>query len=436
MKEKAPLQSKQDQATKKRNQAIDLYIIGEKPTEICLQLGRSRTWFYTVLAKYKTGGREALNSHSRAPHRVHNRTPLEIENAIVRTRKLIMSGEDPELRYANLGADSLAFEVERSGLQPPSRSTINRILKRNNLIKPRPKGKREQKLPDDYPWPKAEKPNQIHLFDFVTRVIVGGSRFYGCHLLDQARRWPYLDVIPSKTSLAVSQFMVAAWQKIGLPNGLYIDNDAVWRGSSFGTRTISRVVRLCLLLGIQPIFTPPYTPEANPIIESFNGIWDRNFWQRTEFLNLGHVKSEYPYFVEYCRYRRPIAAFDKCTADQRFPNFRPTLLATNFDDHLQDRLPITAGAVHFIRFVSQDGTCNILNEEWQLDPKLWSGKTVRATVNTHLQKLTVLHQPNINVAPTIVATFDYSLKEKVVPLRPNFERPPVLFWPPPKCFDC
>ena len=347
-----------------------------------------------------------------------------------------MSGDDPELRYANRGADTIAFELERGGIKPPSRATINRILMRNDLSRPRPKKKRKRKLPEDYPWPKAEKPNQIHLFDFVSRVIVGGGRFYGCHLLDQARRWPYLDVIETKTAVLVSQFLISAWQEIGLPVALYMDNDVVWRGGSSGKRTLSSIVRLCLFFGIQAIFIPPYTPEANPIIESFNGVWDQNFWQRTEFQNLNHVQSELPYFVQYCRYRRPLTASDHQTADQLFPDFQPALLPVDFNLNLQDRLPITVGELHFIRFVSRDGTLIILNEEWQLDPKLWSGKIIRATVYTQQQRLTIFHQPNSTATPVIAASFDYPLKEKAAPLRPAFERKTIPLWLLPKCFDC
>lgn len=436
MTETAPYQSKQDQATQQRNQAINLYIKGEKPLEICRQLERSRTWFYKVLARYQAGGREALNTRSRAPHRVHNRTSPEVEATVVRVRKLIKSGDDPELRYANLGADALALEVERAGLQAPSRATINRILVRNNLAQLRPKGKRKQKLPDDYPWPKADQPNQVHLFDFVRRTIAGGERFYGCHLLDQARRWPYLDVIESKTVVAVSQFLLSAWQAIGFPIALYLDNDVVWRGSGSGKRTISSIVRLCLFFGIQVIFIPPYTPEANPIIESFNGLWDQNFWQRTEFQSLTHVQSELPLFVQYSRYRRPLASFGYKTADQIFPDFQPTLPPADLIPNLQAPLPITAGQIHFIRFVSRTGAFSFLNEEWQLDPEQWAGKTIRATVNTQRQQLDVFHQASVCVGPALIASFDYQLKQNVVSLQLAFERKNASLWPISECFDC
>jgi len=429
MEKTEPLQSKQDQATQQRNRAIDLYIQGEKPVEICRQLGLSRTWFYQVLARYQAGGREALNTRSRAPHRVHNRTAPEVEAAVVRIRKLITSGKDPALRYANLGADTIALEVERAGLPTPNRATINRILVRHQLAQPRPKGQKQPKLPADYPWPQVSQPNQLHLFDFVTRVIAGGSRFYGCHLLDQARHWPYLDVIASKTTLAVSQFLVAAWQSIGFPLALYLDNDVVWRGSGSGQRTLSTIVRLCLFLGVQVIFIPPYTPEANPMIENFNGLWDRNFWQRTTFQNQPHVLAELPLFVHYVRHRRPLRAFNNQTADQIYPDFQPIVYPAELLPNLQERCPITAGWLHFIRFVTPTGTFTILNEEWQLDPDRWAGKTIRAMIDTQQQQLRVFHQSTPVAVPTCIATFAYALKEEVVPLQPLFKRPALPLWP-------
>ncbi len=425
----ALLQSKHDAAEQLRNRAIDLFIAGHKPSEICRQLGRSRTWLSDTLACYQVGGRAALVSRSRAPHATPNRIPSDVEAAIVRLRKVITSGEDPQLRYGNLGADALAVELERAGISPPSRATINRVLKRHALLQPRPRRKVKRKLPDDYPWPCVSQPNYVHLLDFVSRVMVGGSRVYGCNLLDQARRWPYLDAILSKTAGAVGQFLVCAWQEMGLPSGLYLDNDVVWRGSGSGQRTFSHIVRLCLLLGVQVIFTPPYTPEANPVVESFNGVWDRNFWRRTDFRSLPQIRTELSYFQDYCRCRRAWAEFDNQTAAQCFANFVPTLLAVDFTRHQQPPLPLTAGQVHFIRFVTEQGTFSMLNETWQLDPDQWAGKTIRATLDTEQQRLSFYHQANRDAAPILVSQVNYRLKEAILPLPAEFQRPLVTLWP-------
>ncbi|MFN8458140.1 MAG: hypothetical protein U0401_26405 [Anaerolineae bacterium] len=123
-------------------------------------------------------------------------------------------------------------------------------------------------MPADYPRPKADVPNALHQVDFVSRRIRGsGERFYGCHLLDLARHWPYLRIITTKSAKQVAQFLVSAWQQVGVPTAVQIDNDIVWNGGGRGQRGLSTIVRLCLAVGVEVIFIPPYTPKANGSIE-------------------------------------------------------------------------------------------------------------------------------------------------------------------------
>jgi hypothetical protein len=429
MAEQAPSQP-DDPGAVVREQAIDLFISGRSPTAICRQLKRSRPWFYQTLARYRRGGRAGLRSRSRAPKRVHNRTAEDVEAAIVRLRCTITTGTDAELRYANCGADALAGELQRAQITPPHRATINRILKRRDLVRPRRRKSPKRKLPADYPWPQVSAPNALHLLDFVTRAIRGAGRFYSCHLLDQFRHWPFLRAETPKSAEVVSQFLVQGWQEIGLAAGLYIDNDAVWNGGGRGPRVLSRIVRLCLLVGVEVIFLPPYTYEANPVMESFNSLWAANFWGRNEFRDLAHVQAELPVFERYCQHRRPVAECAGQTADQIAPDFVPQRLAASFDQHHQERLPITVGKVHFIRFVSSAGTFSLLNESWQLDQKLWAGTTIRATIDTQKQQLLVYHQPKASPTCTLIAQFDYPLGEEIVPLAAEFRRERPSFWPP------
>ncbi|MBN1220492.1 MAG: helix-turn-helix domain-containing protein [Anaerolineae bacterium] len=152
----------QDEGAVVRNEAIDLYLQGLKVTDICRALSRSRGWFYQTLKRYQQEGRAGLGNKSRAPHMVYNRTNTEVEAAIVRIRQTITDGQDPELRYANMGADSIALELKRLKIKPPHRATINRILERHNLLQPRQRKNKQHKLPEDYPWPKVERANALH----------------------------------------------------------------------------------------------------------------------------------------------------------------------------------------------------------------------------------------------------------------------------------
>lgn len=435
MKESEPLQS-HDPEAQLREEAMNRYIAGEKPAGICRALGRSRTWFYKALRRYQQGGRAALRSQSRRPCHLPTKIDEAVEAAIVKIRRLITTGEDPVLRYSNVGAETIASELAKAGFTPPSPTTINRILRQHGLQQPRRQRQGKRKLPTDYPWPCVTQPNQLHLFDFVTRATVSIRRVYSCNLLDQARQWPFLRLITSKNRQNVADFLVAAWQEVGLPEALYMDNDVVWRGSSYGQRSFSFIVRLCLLLGIQVIFTPPYTAEANPLIESFNGIWNRNFWQRTEFTSLTHMETELAYFETWARHRRPLREHKGLSPAQLTLDFRPAYLPADFYQHQQATLPLTQGFVHFIRFVDQDGAFSLLNETWLLDTTHWTGQTVRATIDIAQQQLVVYHQANPQSSPTVVRRFPYQLAEQPVPVALPFQRPAHPLWPEPKLCDC
>jgi transposase InsO family protein len=360
-----------------------------------------------------------------------------MEATIVRIRETITQGQDPALRYANIGADSIASELRRLNPAVPHRATISRILARRELVQPRSKKNEVCELPTDYPWPKSEEPNDLHQVDFVSRRIkASGEGVCGYHLLDPARQWPYLRVMTTKSAKDVAYFLVSAWQEMGLPTALQIDNDVVWNGGGRGQRVLSTIVRLCLTIGVEVIFIPPYTPKANGPIESFNDLWNTNFWGRVEFRSVAHVQSELPLFETYCRHRRPLSNFEGHTADQIKPSFEPCRLLPDFDLHQQKRLAIRAGFVHFIRFVASNGAFSILNETWHLEQDRWAGTTIRATIDTQAQKLNVYHQPAKADYCRLIAQFDYPLSEDTALLDPAYTKAQSSIWPSVNVFNC
>ncbi len=130
----------------------------------------------------------------------------------------------------------------------------------------------------------------------------------------------------------------------------------------------------------------------------------------------------------WCRHRRPLTELDNRLADQLFLDFVPGLLPTNFADHRHATLPLTAGCLHFIRFVTTDGSCTLLNESWHLDAPQWAGKTIRATIDTQAQQLSLFHQAQGQDNPVLVKQFAYPLREDVVPLAARFRRDKIPLW--------
>jgi len=57
-----------------------------------------------------------------------------MEQTVIETRKYL-----EEKLYAQIGAFNIGWHLKQEGKTPPSLATINRIIKRNNLVHKRPK---------------------------------------------------------------------------------------------------------------------------------------------------------------------------------------------------------------------------------------------------------------------------------------------------------
>ena len=113
---------------KLRQEAIRLYLQNISVSRISRELSRSRQWVHKWIAKYKNNpSTDWYKSESRAPKRIANVTPSDIEKTIVKARKDLVSRQ-----YSQQGAISILYELDRIKVKAPSISTINRILK--NMI--------------------------------------------------------------------------------------------------------------------------------------------------------------------------------------------------------------------------------------------------------------------------------------------------------------
>ncbi len=113
-----------------RQQAINFYLQGKTKTEISVLLGKSRQWVHKWIKRYETQDSDSwFKSKSTVPMCIKNKTPDKLEDLILTIRKTLNN-----TNYAQKGALNILYELKRLGVNPPSISTINRILKRNNLI--------------------------------------------------------------------------------------------------------------------------------------------------------------------------------------------------------------------------------------------------------------------------------------------------------------
>ena len=237
-----------------REQAIRRYENGESPKEIYQSLGKSKAWFFKWLKRSQLDGEDWVKDLSRRPHRTRRRIDKAMEQAVIETRKHL----EKEL-YAQIGALNISWHLKQQGINPPPIVTINKILKRNNLVRQR--RKRYQPKGVSYPALEVIQSNYLHEFDMLgPRYLKNDGRFYSANIIDAYDRRCNVNPIRRQTKIDIINTLIHCWQTLGIPTYLQMDNKLPARGSNRYPRSFGLVIRLCLELGIQPIFIPIKEP--------------------------------------------------------------------------------------------------------------------------------------------------------------------------------
>ncbi len=113
-----------------RKRAVEQHLQGKAPVSIYRDMGRSKPWFFKWLGRYQSGDAEWFRDLPKGP-RCH---PHQIHPD---TRKLIISirTQLEEHRHAQVGVSAIKWEFKKLGVTPPSDSTINRVLRKEGLVK-------------------------------------------------------------------------------------------------------------------------------------------------------------------------------------------------------------------------------------------------------------------------------------------------------------
>jgi putative transposase len=88
-------------------------------------------------------------------------------------------------------------------------------------------------------------------------------------------------------------------EEVGIPDLLQMDNQLAFRGSNRSPHSLGLVLRLCLLLGIQPMFIPQGEAWRNGEVKSFQGTFDKAFFRSQRFSFFKELCSEAPQLEHY-----------------------------------------------------------------------------------------------------------------------------------------
>lgn len=326
-------------------------------------------------------------------------------------RQELVQGQTPDLEYSFTGAIAIHQEMAKRKLQVvPSLRTINRILKKRNLVI---KKSRCQKTKSGkyYPTLVSLYPNHRHEMDLVTpRYISGYGKVVSVNRIDVFTGHVNLQVYQAKGADEILEFLVEDWKRFGIPDYLQLDNEASFRGGLRHPRSFGKLLRFCLNFGVQIIFIPWEEPWRNPYIENFNGSFNRLLWLKKRFQDLEHLHGESKRFLlkvnEYQNYKKD--RFSKVQAMSHTLRFFPE----NFRFDPGTSLPITKGKIHFVRLIEGDGTIVILNERFEVDRNL-SFEYVWITIDTERPFLSIYHQAAEDQKRILVKEHQYQLREEV-----------------------
>jgi hypothetical protein len=364
-----------------RRAAISLRLAGRPVKHICSTLGRCEAWFHRWWRRYLEDGPEGLYDRARANHQVTRRIPPELERAILTIRRRLQAHASPATRYSLIGTTAIRAELKALDIRPlPSARTIERVSRRNGVTLPRvwlaPPLPRQE-----YPGPQARASNQLHRVDPVGPVYLKGRshRYYiwvGKDAFDGA---VCLRLAGSRRMDEVLWFLGECWKDLGRPAQVQLDNARELCGWGASARHLSRVIRLCLRFGVEPVFIPRAEPQFNGGVENFNGWFQPRLFRR-RFARPGDLRRELARLQEAVNTQHVHPRPGGMTPAQHRRKLRLQKRPASFVVPT-DRQPLAAGRVTFLRRVSPAGTVVVLSQSFRVG-KRHRGLYLRLVVDT------------------------------------------------------
>lgn len=298
-----------------------------------------------------------------------NRTAPETESVIVGLRSELATTSD----LGEFGADAIhAVMVERQFSLVPSIRTIGRILLRNGALDGNQRIRRPAPPPGWYLPELSAGRAELDSFDTVVGLLLRGG--LDVHVLNGISihgglisSWPR----PSITSAVTVKLLTSRWREFGLPTYAQFDNDNVFQGPHQYADVVGQVIRLCLLLGVTPVFAPPREHGFQNAVESLNGRWQAKVWSRLHHESLIDVQQQTDRWVVAVR-RRAALRIEHAPARTAFPL-----------DASLDLRSHPVGTIIFLRRSDDVGAVTVLGHRFQIAAH-WLQRLVRCDVDlTH-----------------------------------------------------
>jgi len=293
--------------------------------ELCRRFNITRKTGYAILKRYQAEGVSGLEPRSKKPLSSPFRVADETEQAVIDLRK----------QHPTWGAKKILKVLTIKNIpQLPKKSTVNQILKRNNLITIEESLKRQKLIRFE-----RESPNDLWQMDFKGHFQLLTKEI--CHpltMLDDHSRYSLcIKACQNEQHLTVKARLIRVFKTYGLPKQINVDNGNPWGNSKLLRHTAFTV--WLMRLGIRVTHSRPRHPQTNGKLERFHRTLKEDVILRRPLRTFSHAQQVFDKWRYEYNNERPHEAIDLNVPSSRY---------TNSTRHMPDKLPpieYQAGAV-------------------------------------------------------------------------------------------
>jgi transposase InsO family protein len=242
--------------TEQRYRAVLEVLAGVPVTEVAGRYGVSRQSVHAWLRHYRDEGPPGLEDRSHKVRAHPWQIPAELESAVCELRRA----------HRKWGPKRLVFEMGRRGHGTVTRSTVYRVLVRNQLIEPRSRRRRRQ----DYTRWERPVPMQLWQLDVTASAFLAdGTEVKIVTGIDDHSRYCLIArAVLRATARPVCRAFVEAMAVYGVPEEVLTDNGTVFTGRFIKPRPAEVLFeRICRENGITARLTRPRSPTTTGKIE-------------------------------------------------------------------------------------------------------------------------------------------------------------------------
>ncbi len=258
-------------------------------SQFCVEHGIGRTAFYELRRRSAAEGESGLEPRSRAPKTVANKTPIEVEELIVKLRKQL---DDDGL---DAGPETIRWHLQRHPDRPekaPVGATIWRILRARGFIVDDPT-KRPSKV-----WKRfaAERANELSQIDGTDYELASGQIVKIINIIDDGSRYcPASQAHRSGSYVAAWSTLCAAFEDAGMPARFLSDNGKAFR----------KLDATLASIGVSMGHSSIYHPQTCGKVERFHQTQAKWLAARPEAQNLAELQGLLDQFRHIYNHERP-----------------------------------------------------------------------------------------------------------------------------------